>query len=633
MAKVNVTIHGEEDVSTASQKVRQSLHELKDKAKETISPFKDLTDTIKTVAGLGGAAMVLKQIYGELSQMEAAFAKANPEAQKAAGSLQQWNDAMVRMKVDAGGVVAGVMNPIRDALLQIIDPAYQVKSAIAGLNTELEKLTGQYLSAETKKLQDLAKAQKDLADAMKESGQAATSRGEYARMLRGLQASGRPDTSGEGVVAYMGQYGVGAEQAIMALTIAAEEYDRQVADLQGFITDLDVTIQRTGLLIQEIPKKIAELSKPSGKAGAPDAEAAALKAWLEASAANYLAPAISSALRGQLRAEDLTKPVVEAFGHSADYLAPAISSALRGELRAELVAIKEGIALLHTDLRPEGEGGPSEDYRAPTKTSAERGEERAERESQEQPAEVGPSLLDYLKQAGSGLSDLWSGGTTGQMFAAGADPMAELAGSIAPLLASFGSLQAIMDPVSVILRAMFEALQPLIDSLLEPLVAILTIVGQTLAMMITPILKLLAPAIEWIGQAFVWLYNNAIVPIGNAFIQLFTALTALGTLIYYIVTFRWSKIHDIQWAADSADLLQPITTGQLTEDGLATTGAGGYGGSSTNVVKPPDIYVYLTVEGSVYGAGGPAEVGREMVHAIEEYLGTGARVTFLEAGA
>jgi hypothetical protein len=43
--------------------------------------------------------------------------------------------------------------------------------------------------------------------------------------------------------------------------------------------------------------------------------------------------------------------------------------------------------------------------------------------------------------------------------------------------------------------------------------------------------------------------------------------------------------------------------------------------------------VYLTIEGSVIGAGGPVQVGREMVGAIEAYLGTGARVRFLEAGA
>ena len=173
-------------------------------------------------------------------------------------------------------------------------------------------------------------------------------------------------------------------------------------------------------------------------------------------------------------------------------------------------------------------------------------------------------------------------------------------------------------------------MQPLIDSLLAPLVGILTILGQTLGQVLVPVLQLLAPVIDFIGRAFVWLYNNAIVPIGNAFIQLFTALSALSTLILYIVTFQWGKIDNIRWSASRDSLLKPITTGDLTVAGTSTEG---YGGSSTNIVKPPDIYVTITVEGSVYGAGGPVEVGREMVHAIEEYIGTGARVTFLEAGA
>ncbi len=605
MAKVNVTIHGEEDVSTASQKVRESLHDLKDKAKETISPFKDLTDTIKTVAGLGGAAMVLKQIYGELSQMEAAFVKANPAAQAAAGSLTQWNDAMARMKVDAGGVVAGVLNPIRDALLDIIDPSYAVKNALEGINKDLATLTGQYLSAETKKVQDLAKAEQDLADAIKQSAAAAAERSEYARMLEAMQTTGRPDTSAEGIAAYAAEYGISAGDAMTILESAAAEWDRQVRDLQIFISDLDVTIERTGLLIQEIPKRIEDLTKPAGKpAAAPPAAP-----WSYSGPATYPGP-INPMTYGfpQYNPPDLNPWSPLGINLIPEgYEDPVVYAQLMAEKFAQALVDKGSMGQFGDIRRIDAVMG---EYTPPP------------------PPE--PTLLE---RTGKGLADIWSGGATGRMFGEGGDPLGALADSISPLLASFGSLQMLLDPIGVILEATFDALEPLIDSLLTPLIGILTIIGQTLAATIAPLLKFLAPVIEWIGQAFVWLYNNAIVPVGNVLITIYTAFTALATLLFYIVTFQWGKISGIHWAPAAGDLLQPITTGQLTEAGVATTGTGGYGGSSTNVVKPPDIYVYLTVEGSVYGAGGPVEVGREMVHAIEEYIGTGARVTFLEAGA
>ena len=350
MARVNVTIHGEEDVSTASQKVRSSLHDLKEKAKESISPLKDLSDTVKMVAGLGGAALVLKQIWGEMREMEQAYLKLNPAAANATGSLTQWTDAMTRLKADAGGVVAGVLNPIRAALLDIIDPAWQVKLALEGINNNLADLTGKYISAETKKIQDLAQAQKDLADAMKQASKAAAERGEYSRMLQGLQSAGRPDTGGEAVAAYMQQYGVTADYAMTKLNLAAEDWDRQVSNIQGFITSLDATIEQTAFLIQEIPKRIEQLTKPAGKPASTTPTAPGGAETTFGSSADYLAPAMT---RGRLSPEDRIREVIE-------IAAPIVADMLGQEQRDDYLIEKAiHMALINSAAKPETSDDPT----------------------------------------------------------------------------------------------------------------------------------------------------------------------------------------------------------------------------------------------------------------------------------
>jgi hypothetical protein len=55
-------------------------------------------------------------------------------------------------------------------------------------------------------------------------------------------------------------------------------------------------------------------------------------------------------------------------------------------------------------------------------------------------------------------------------------------------------------------------------------------------------------------------------------------------------------------------------------------GLSGTSGSRTTIEHQPDIYLYLTIEGSVYGAGGPKVVGEEMARALEAYAGIGGRI-------
>jgi len=86
-----------------------------------------------------------------------------------------------------------------------------------------------------------------------------------------------------------------------------------------------------------------------------------------------------------------------------------------------------------------------------------------------------------------------------------------------------------------------------------------------------------------------------------------------------------------EYTSRDPNALPEISYGDLlTAGGSAITDAGSsYGGTSgsrTTIEHQPDIYLYLTIEGSVYGAGGPKVVGEEMARALEAYAGIGGRI-------
>jgi hypothetical protein len=49
------------------------------------------------------------------------------------------------------------------------------------------------------------------------------------------------------------------------------------------------------------------------------------------------------------------------------------------------------------------------------------------------------------------------------------------------------------------------------------------------------------------------------------------------------------------------------------------------------VQQAPDIYIYITVQGSVYGPGGLQQVGGELAEALKEFAGIGGRIHIQEA--
>jgi hypothetical protein len=248
--------------------------------------------------------------------------------------------------------------------------------------------------------------------------------------------------------------------------------------------------------------------------------------------------------------------------------------------------------------------------------------------------------------------------------------LGSLAGALGPIIQSFTSFNPVMEAMTIIINSAMSILKPVIDTVLQPLIGIFVILGTTLGQILVPVIKMLTPVIEALGKGFIWLYNNVIMPVGNF---LWTSFTIMGNVIAnFCKVIVYFATHPItEWgrpfgtgggvnagggpptvmggtgvgyvpedlgflptdvAGIGASPLSPIDMAALAAAGAGYQNSQGGGvGSNTTVQHPPDIYIYQTFEGPIVGAGGSREFAQFVIDAIKDYLGTGARVTFLEA--
>lgn len=200
---------------------------------------------------------------------------------------------------------------------------------------------------------------------------------------------------------------------------------------------------------------------------------------------------------------------------------------------------------------------------------------------------------------------------------------------------SFESVKAILDPVSVILQGAMDALQPLVDSILQPLLGGLRIIGGMLGSILAPVLEALIPIIQKVGELFVWLYNNILVPIGNALITVFNvlanAVTGVANLVIDIINLFGGKLSKLEYRSLDQGYLGKIDYNALVAAGSSYTGGSSSSTGSSTSAQSYNISIYQTVQGNVIGDGGMAELGKFCADAIGAYLGSGGSVAFLEA--
>jgi phage-related protein len=241
-----------------------------------------------------------------------------------------------------------------------------------------------------------------------------------------------------------------------------------------------------------------------------------------------------------------------------------------------------------------------------------------------------------VEEAFNPLIDIMStlGTSMGQMGAAGniaGTALMVLAGAAAPITLLLAILQPIID-------AMLKVIAPVLTRIMQPLMGFLTILGQLLGAVIVPILDVLGPILKILAYGLVILYNVAIMPFANLVIFVFNLLYDFVALIWNAIAgainffLGWLGVNIPYMAAKALNegMLSAIDMSTLEAAGVSAdqnaSSGGGYS-SSTTVQHPPDINVYITVQGDVIAE----DLGRRLVDAISAYLGTGARVAFLEA--
>jgi tape measure domain-containing protein len=198
--------------------------------------------------------------------------------------------------------------------------------------------------------------------------------------------------------------------------------------------------------------------------------------------------------------------------------------------------------------------------------------------------------------------------TLSGIFGSLGDTFGSLGTKIVSILGALDSVQAVIDPLTTILTQMFETLGPAITEVLLPIVGILASLGTSLAEGLLPIIEALAPVIDALAQAFVWLYNNIILPVGNAL--LYGIGIVINGLIWMVNLFL-AKAKKIAYIA-----LDTLALAEITYDALDTAGTdylatvaeteSTSGGADYTQVRPIENNFYI--EGNnIVGANGLRE--------------------------
>ncbi|MGB0405552.1 MAG: hypothetical protein ACPGDB_05150, partial [Fusobacterium sp.] len=177
--------------------------------------------------------------------------------------------------------------------------------------------------------------------------------------------------------------------------------------------------------------------------------------------------------------------------------------------------------------------------------------------------------------------------------------------SILPMITSFESVNSLLNPLTTILSGVMKVLSPLIDKVLAPLNGVLTLIGQVVGKILAPVFESLSVVTEYLGKGFIWLYNKAIVPVGNFLIK---GVNMLSNVFIGIVNGVISALNAIPFVNISKANYRSLDAGALSNisySDLLTAGNSSNGTtnsySSSSAVQSYDINVYQTFEQPVIG--------------------------------
>jgi hypothetical protein len=571
MASTSVHIKGSESVSKASREAAGGIENLKNSVKSFTQPANDLMKIGTMLLSGGGTIFALKKLYSGLADCEAAFIKMNPEMANAAGSAKQFDTSLTMLKSSIGGFISTAISPLRLAISSLVD---EWSKAIA-MRNEYNTL----------------KSKADAGIALSVQEQAAKAKDEfmlYQKMLDDLAAqrkSRRPITDD-------------MREQLEALRVEWLKLSREAASA----------------------KLVQEGAERSEKAASP---------WTQAiTAFNESMYLINREMKAGIMEADayhdqsqkLIRGLVE----------KGMELHLSDKAIAEYVKMIEPVTKAIKELKTPGGAGTAGERSSSIGT----GLINSSINGTSSTGFKGMTIAEYL--AGFGLTGGELGAPAKEEEAFDWTPYEHI---LNEFTGQIRSISILLDPVKVIIDGIAKVLAPLFDSTLAPIIGGLYTLGMTIGQIVAPLFQILAPIITAVASAFVWLYNNAILPVGNWLIDFFNSISNLFiafsnavSAVIKFVTFGLVDLGQMKYIKPGSGHLAPISLEGLTATGAAymgQQGGGGYG-SSTTVQHVPDIYVYQTFQGPIIGASGMAEVGKFTVEAIEEYLGTGARVEFLQ---
>lgn len=215
-----------------------------------------------------------------------------------------------------------------------------------------------------------------------------------------------------------------------------------------------------------------------------------------------------------------------------------------------------------------------------------------------------------------------------------------------PVMSIIGIIINGLTPVLNILATLFDTLAVILQ-ILNPVFELLAFVVRVV---MTPI-AILGAIFEWIGNVI----HNLGKFINNMIDHFFDPSrwgegmkrTDLGNMIAEAVARVWAgpTVSDFESELGDLDQLPEFTLEEVFGEDLGIGGEEtqfegllpggletGVRGAGVSVSRVPDIYIHQHFHGPVVGAGGMEEVGEFIVDAVQDYVGIGGQVQWLEGG-
>ena len=192
--------------------------------------------------------------------------------------------------------------------------------------------------------------------------------------------------------------------------------------------------------------------------------------------------------------------------------------------------------------------------------------------------------------------------------------------SIISSLGPFGDMLAGMDPILASLILVIEGfsnvIAPLVSTELAPFIGIFRTIGTYLGSVFAPILSALSPIIVALATGFAWLYNNILLPVGNAIIK-------AGNWFYNAIVTIINKLRF--WSSNKLSTidLDSGTLEKIDVSDLASAGATNYSTSTTSsstasYTQTRDINVYVTINtAALVGSDGIDEFALMIGHKLK----------------